>query len=102
MGGAIIKSIVSANEKDFTIVGSYGGGWSEVLLSNYELVTFVKESQTDPSTLTELYGRPCMKVRQIQGLTGYVQTIGFAIDIPAVSEIRDLINSAMDKGVYIE
>ncbi len=110
IGAGIVTSILSAtasgveafNRHDVQTIGGFGGGYGELAIGRYYLCTKALDTQTIPTELTELYGRPLNKVMRIGELSGYCETIGFAIDIPAVSEIRDLINSAMDKGVYIE
>lgn len=102
LAGAAIKAIVSANQQDFTIIGGYSGGYGEVMIQNYIMYSFTNDTRTDPTSLTALYGRPCKQVHTISELTGYVQTLGFAIDISAISEVKDMINQAMDKGVYLE
>lgn len=99
---AAVKTAVALNTHDFQVIGGYGGVSFEYLFQEIWLITVANDSKIEPSSLTTLYGRPCMKVRLLSGLTGYVETVGFAIDIRAVSEIRDLINSAMDRGIYIE
>ena len=81
LAGSAIKAITSANMSDFTIVGGFSGGYGEVIINNYELVTIVTDTRTEPSSLTELYGRPCMQVCLLSTLSGYVQTRGFHIDI---------------------
>lgn len=93
---------IAANKQDFVTIGGYSGNASEVLINQVGIISVANESVQNPSAMLELYGRPCMKERTLNGLTGYVETTGFDIDIPAISEVRDLINSAMDKGVYIE
>lgn len=100
--GAMVRGIVSANMQDYSIVGSFSGNWSELLLSDYELVSYAIDTRTDPASMGELYGRPCMQVKQINTLTGYVKTSGFAIDIDELQSVRDMINTAMDSGVYLE
>ena len=102
LAGSAIKAITSANMSDFTIIGGYSGSYGEILIQNYEMVTVVTDSRTEPSSLTLLYGRPCMQLCRIGDLTGYVQTRGFSIEVDALDSVRDMINSAMDGGVYLE
>lgn len=100
--GAMVRGIVSANMQDFSMVGSYSGNWSELLLSQYEIISYAVDTRTDPASMATLYGRPCMQVKQINALTGYVKTSGFSIEIDELQSVRDMINSAMDSGVYLE
>lgn len=98
----VLQSTSALHKSDFTHTGGFGGGFGEVLFDSYMLVSITYDSQTEPSELTELYGRPCYKVEQIGSLNGYVQTIGFSIDISAPDPIKTAINDAMDNGVYLE
>lgn len=98
----IATATISANKQDFTIVGGYGGGFAESVLSSFYLQEVSNDTVQEPSDMTELYGRPCMKVRTLTGLTGYVQCIGFAVNISALDEVRNIINTALDNGIYIE
>lgn len=84
--------------------GIFGGGRSEFLGTDFILYAIDWQpvfNANNPDYIA-LHGRPCYQVTSLENLTGYVETIGFDIDISAVSEIKDLINSAMDRGVYIE
>ena len=104
-GGAVAsaaKSVMSINTHDFVTIGGYGGAPAEFLLYEVWLISTTVDCKIEPSELTELYGRPCNKVRKIDGLTGYVETLGFDISIESTSEIKELINSNMNSGVYLE
>ncbi len=84
--------------------GTFGGGRSEVLQSQFILYSIYWQPVFNPANtdFIELYGRPCYKVLSLSELTGYVQTIDFSIDLSALDVIKDSINSLMDTGVYIE
>ena len=83
-------------------IGNFSGSFAEFAGTNFVLGIEKHNSRIDPSNLTDLVGRPCAKVVQIGTLTGYVETSGFSIDISAISEVKDMINQAMDKGIYLE
>ena len=89
-------------ERDVSNTGTCDGSCAELLST--EILLTVKEyaSRIEPSNLNQLAGRPCNKVRSLTGLSGYVQTAGFSVDVSALSSIRDEINNLMDNGVYIE
>lgn len=90
-------------QKTTSMIGGYGGngGWN--LDRRLRVEVFSKELSANPDSMTELYGRPLDAVRDISGLVGgYVQTEGFHIDISAPKTIRDMIDQAMDSGVYLE
>lgn len=84
--------------------GTFGGGRSELLETRFILFTWnwTAVSNMPNQSYLELYGKPCYQVIPLSGLTGYVETMGFAIDISAISEVKDMINQAMDKGIYLE
>lgn len=102
IGGAAIHAVISANQQDFSVIGGYSGGYGEVLINNYEFYSITNDSRIEPSSLTALFGRPCKKVTALTNLTGYVQTVGFSIAVEAIAEVRNMINKAMDSGVYLE
>lgn len=90
-------------QKTTSMIGGYGGngGWN--LDRRLRVEIFSKELSANPDSMTELYGRPLDAVRDLSGLVGgYVQTEGFHIDISAPKIIRDMIDQAMDSGVYLE
>lgn len=96
------KATLAPFEHTTTSIGSYGGGFSEYGIRNYEIINVSRQSRTDPSELTALYGRPCNKVLTISSLSGYVETVGFSIDINETDLIKYMINEAMDSGTYLE
>ena len=98
----IAQATMSGFKKDFTVCGSFGGGYGEYIIPNYYLIEYTIDSQTDPSELTELYGRPLDKVVNLSALTGFVETKGFSIDISAPDIVKEKINMYMDSGVYLE
>lgn len=105
IGAAIagVAGMFSATyERDVSNTGTCDGSCAELLST--EILLTVKEyaSRIEPSNLNQLAGRPCNKVRSLTGLSGYIQTAGFSVDVSALSSIRDEINNLMDNGVYIE
>lgn len=98
----VLQSTCALHKSDFTHMGGFGGGFGEEIISGYSITAITFDSQTEPDELRELYGRPCYKVLSLATLTGYVQTIGFSIDISAPDSIKVAINEAMDNGVYLE
>lgn len=98
----VLQTTSAMHKSDFTTIGGYSGGFGEQLISQYYLLSITYDSRTEPSELTTLYGRPCYKVLNIGNLTGYVETIGFSIDTDAPDIVRNAINEAMDRGVYLE
>ena len=97
-----VAAITDAVHFRGSVVGSFGGSFGE-FLSTYFILTVEKhKSRIEPSNLTAFAGRPCGKVRSLTGLSGFVQTEGFSIDIDANSDVIKSINSKLDAGIYIE
>ena len=96
------KATMSEFKKDFSTMGGFGGGYGEELITGYYLIEYTFDTQTEPSELRGLYGRPLCKVVRIGDLSGYVQTHGFSIELSAMDTVRDMINALMDSGVYLE
>lgn len=99
---SMVNAVMHAPQTSITVIGGYSGNYGEYAVDNYRVNVRYCDTRIDPSNLTNLYGRPCMKTRSLTGLTGYVQTQGFSIDIASTDMVRDLINKAMDSGVYLE
>ena len=91
-----------ANDKSSNIIGSYSGGITEIINKRVEIIAEKMQTANDPANLLTLEGRPLCDVRTLSGLTGYVRTQGFSIDIAANSDVIRSINSKLDAGIYIE
>lgn len=104
--GLLIKGSVDALsaflDRNAIISGSYSGGFPEYGINDYIAIVHWHPTREEPSNLATLYGRPCCKVVQIGTLSGFVQTEGFKIDISSLDVFKDMINSLMDSGVYLE
>lgn len=97
-----LKGMLAQLKKSTTTIGTYSGNHYETIIGSPIIEVISRHSRTEPSELTDLYGRPCAKVLQISTLSGYVETKGFSIDISAQDSIKTLINKTMDSGVYLE
>lgn len=83
--------------------GSFGGGYnvkSGSMVIRLELIR--SQSVQEPSEYVSVMGNPCMKVRKIDGLSGYCQTRDFEVVGNMTAQEKSAINNAMDGGVYIE
>lgn len=90
-------------QKNTSMVGGYGGNGGWQFDRRLKVEIFTKELSDEPDDMLELYGRPLDAVRRIGDLYGgYVQTEGFHIEISAPSTIKEMIDKAMDTGVYLE
>lgn len=101
-GITLAGSCISANKKDFTIVGDMGGTHGEELLKDYQLSVVSVDSRTEPDNLRELYGRPCQRVLRIGDLGGFVQTNGVALNVATFDGVREEAETLLDSGIYLE
>lgn len=83
-------------------IGSFAGSYGEYAGTDFILAVEKHNSRIEPSNLTDYVGRPCGKVRSLNGLTGFVQTEGFSINLDVNSDVIKSINSKLDAGIYIE
>ena len=97
-----VNAITDAVHFRGSTIGSFSGSFAEYLGTNYILSVEKHNSNIEPSNLTAFAGRPCGKVRSLSGLSGFVQTQGFSIDLTANSDVIKSINSKLDAGIYIE
>ena len=97
-----VSAFMKANTSSAKMMGSLSGnyGWSNCPLIKLQI--FTPEVSDDPDDLLELYGRPLMQVAKIGDLTGYCETRGFSFEGSVMDSVRDMINDAMDTGVYLE
>lgn len=101
-GISFAGSCMSANKKDFTIVGDMGGTHGEEILKDYQLSVVSVDSRTNPEELRAIYGRPCGKVLTLGSLSGFVKTSGVSIDAPFSETIREEAEQLLDSGIYLE
>lgn len=99
---SMVNAVMHAPQTSITVIGGYSGNYGEYAVDNYRVNVRYCDTRIEPSNLANLYGRPCMRTRSLTGLTGYVQTQGFSIELSAMDTIRDMINALMDSGVYLE
>ena len=99
----IAKAMFHSFDKTSNIIGSYSGGRSEYANKRIEIILEKMITANEPDNLTDLEGRPVCKVDDLTGYTGgYIRTQSFSIDVNALDQVRDMINNAMDSGVYLE
>ena len=48
------------------------------------------------------FGTPTMKYKSLANVSGYVECENATVEVPAIGCIRDLINTALNRGIYIE
>jgi len=101
--GIAAASFITSND----IIGTFSGNFGWGACSYIKLEITHHKVNVDPETLRPLYGRECREVHLIEDLYdegegNYCRTDGFSIKLGVINEVREMINSAMDNGVYLE
>ena len=99
---AAARAFSYAGKRKSLIAGTSGGNYTEMINAQYRLILKRYRTRIEPSNLTELCGRPCSKVRKLEGLTGYCQTADAHVSLNTTSRIKQEINDIMNGGFYIE
>lgn len=110
LAGASVTSsgIASASFiTDNTVIGTFSGNYGWGACHHVKLEITHHNVSVDPDNLKQLYGRECRQVCTIEdlydeGKGNYCRTDGFSINIDALHEVKEMINAAMDNGVYLE
>lgn len=104
--GGLVNTALASHQRNLGNVGSTGA-LSSVFATigddwrNAYIVCIAHNTAVEPDSIADTMGRPCQKVRQINGLTGYVQTRNASVST-SNSDITQQINNLLDGGVYIE
>lgn len=104
--GGLVNTALASRQRNLGNVGSTGA-LSSVFATigddwrNAYIVCIAHNTAVEPDSVLEVMGRPCQKVRQIDGLSGYVQTRNASV-ATGNSDITQQINNLLDGGVYIE
>ncbi len=93
-------AIVSSLETNPGTVGSTGGQSNFNIQKNIVLTVIAHNTNVEPSSIASAYGRPCNKVKGITN--GYNQTANASVDCKAPLEIKRMINSYLNGGIYYE
>ena len=51
---------------------------------------------------SQFFGTPTMMYKSLNNISGYVECENATVDVPAIGCVRDLINTALNRGIYIE
>lgn len=101
--GGLYTAATSSVSQLIHSAGSYGGGYNvKAGGTTIRIEIFRNQSVQEPSEYVNIIGNPCMKTRQISGLSGYCQTEDFQVAGTMTEQEKEQINSAMNGGVYIE
>lgn len=103
LGGGLIATAASVMSQNIRSTGSFSGGYNvKAGGTTIHLEIFRNQSVQEPSEYNDIIGNPCMKTRQISGLSGYCQTNSFQVGGAMTETEKSEINTMMDGGVYIE
>lgn len=99
---SLAAGFYAAQQKTTNVIGAYSGGRSEYSNIRFRVIYEKYRTAIEPENLADYEGRPCLKVRAIDGLTGYCRTQGFQLSGHYIKDIKDEVNALMDSGVYLE
>lgn len=103
IGGGLYAAGVSSLSQNIRATGSFSGGYNvKAGGTTIHLEIFRNRSVQEPSEYADTIGNPCMKTRNISGLSGYCQTEDFQVSGNMLDMEKSEINNLMNGGVYIE
>lgn len=103
IGGGLYAAGVSSLSQNIRATGSFSGGYNvKAGGTTIHLEIFRNQSVQEPSEYVDTIGNPCMKTRNINGLSGYCQTEDFQVSGNMLDTEKSEINNLMNGGVYIE
>lgn len=100
--GNVFNAVTSSMATNVGSVGSYGNTIAMDSTLNIEIAVISHDTNVEPSSMTNNYGRPCNKVISLSGLSGYVQTANANVVTSASKQYKDEIDSLLNGGVYLE
>lgn len=90
-------------------MGGLGGSALGATLGNetmrwqqFRLSSTARKTADNPEGIRATMGNALNKVVSLSGLSGFVQTSGFSLDAPALKSEKELVNTQLDSGVYLE
>lgn len=83
-------------------IGSNMGGAVLGLTDQIVCYTVFHDTTVTPSSVSAIKGTPYNGVLALSGVSGYVQTSGASVDMPAFGNDKDIVNSYLNGGIYIE
>lgn len=103
IGGGLYAAGVSSLSQNIRAIGSFSGGYNvKAGGTTIHLEIFRNQSVQEPNEYVDTIGNPCMKTRNISGLSGYCQTEDFQVSGNMLDTEKSEINNLMNGGVYIE
>lgn len=103
VAGLMYVAGVSSLSQNIRATGSFSGGYNvKAGGTTIHLEIFRNQSVQEPNEYVDTIGNPCMKTRNISGLSGYCQTEDFQVSGNMLDTEKSEINNLMNGGVYIE
>lgn len=100
--GSIASAFYHSNQKTTNVLGSYSGGYAELIANKIHCIAFKYETACEPDDLADLEGRPVMDVLNLDECEGYLRTQGFQLRGAYLKSVKDTVNAMLDAGIYIE
>lgn len=103
IGGGLAALGASSISQNVRTSGGFAGGYNVKAGGTTVHLEITRNlSVQEPSEYIAFMGNPCMKYRQISGLSGYCQTENFQVSGEMLDSEKSEINNMMNGGVYIE
>lgn len=83
-------------------VGGIGGGAGGALDLQLRCFTISHDTIVDPNSIAASIGTPTFAQQSLSGKTGYVRTMAASVSGSMTDTERNMINSLLDGGIYIE
>lgn len=83
-------------------IGSNMGGAVLGLTDQVVCYSVFHDTTVTPSSVSAVKGTPFNGVMSLSGISGYVQTAGASVDMPAFGNDKDIVNNYLNGGIYIE
>lgn len=100
--GGLSKAALAGNARGVSVAGNYSGRAGAASGVGISLQLFGRDLAEQPQDVNGVMGRPCGRVLQLSGVTGYCQTVGASVQAQANKDHLQEINGLLDGGVYIE
>lgn len=97
----VIGAANSLKPNPMSIGSNAGGAILGVNANQIACYTVFHDTAVDPASQSAIAGTPYNGVMSLN-ISGYVQTAGASIDIPGFGNDKDIVNSYLNGGIYIE
>lgn len=99
-GGAL--GIANALKPIDMSVSSNGGAAGMGLGNTVKIFSVFHDVTVNPHDQSAIAGEPYNGVMSLSGISGYVQTAGASVEVSGFGNDKDIINSYLNGGIYIE